>query len=337
MPFSFGDVLSGLGNKIALSTSITGAPEGSIPSNVADLLRAQQPAPVHKGMFGIRGTFRDILGTLGDAMLASGGQGPIYRTTRDQEKIGDAIQQNGFGTPEAFQAIAAINPQLAQTMYNQQQIADYRMAGANTRQQTADDRRDMMTRGRVAGMLAGAKPGTPEFAKMFEQAKAYAKSKGVSWAGDLDNLTTPEDIDAFVQGGILPEKQIALNQRQQQITETGRHNQATEGIGSRNAGSNEIKANAAALQAQIASQIAPSRIQYNQAGARNADANAAFTEAGGELGAGRGANIKPRRAPKPGAAPTPGKTPPGAPPVGYKNRNGLTFKGGDPNDRRNWQ
>jgi len=48
-------------------------------------------APERKGMFGMKGTLRDILGTLGDAFLVQGGGKEIYRPRREQEQQMDAM------------------------------------------------------------------------------------------------------------------------------------------------------------------------------------------------------------------------------------------------------
>lgn len=69
-----------------------------------------RPEP-RQGMFGIKGTFRDILGTIGDALSEGTGGDAIYRKQRQNEKYADAIggdledptnaidrlQQAGFG------------------------------------------------------------------------------------------------------------------------------------------------------------------------------------------------------------------------------------------------
>ena len=56
-----------------------------------------------KGMFGVKGTLRDILGTVGDAFLVQSGNNAVYGPQRDREKMGDAL--TGFtNSPEAANA-----------------------------------------------------------------------------------------------------------------------------------------------------------------------------------------------------------------------------------------
>jgi len=52
---------------------------------------AAEDAPQRKGMFGVKGTLRDIIGTLGDAFLVQSGNKAIYGPRRDQEKQADAM------------------------------------------------------------------------------------------------------------------------------------------------------------------------------------------------------------------------------------------------------
>lgn len=50
------------------------------------------PAPVQQpsGLFGIKGTARDILGTLGDAFLVQSGNRPVYAGVKRQERVAEA-------------------------------------------------------------------------------------------------------------------------------------------------------------------------------------------------------------------------------------------------------
>lgn len=53
----------------------------------------------HKGMFGIKGTWRDILGGIGDTLLIGSGGQAMYQPRRDREKMGD-ITANFSQDPE---------------------------------------------------------------------------------------------------------------------------------------------------------------------------------------------------------------------------------------------
>lgn len=65
--------------------------------------RARGEAPPRSGLFGMKGTLRDVLGTVGDAFLIQSGNNPIYSPIRRNENMADAMA--GFtGGPEGQQA-----------------------------------------------------------------------------------------------------------------------------------------------------------------------------------------------------------------------------------------
>lgn len=70
----------------------------------------------HKGMFGIKGTMRDILGTLGDAFLTQSGNNPLYRQQRQVEKEGDAMLGFADNPLAAVERLAAVNPSAAREL-----------------------------------------------------------------------------------------------------------------------------------------------------------------------------------------------------------------------------
>lgn len=67
---------------------------------------SMQQAPERKGMFGVKGTLRDVLGTIGDAFLIQGGRNPIYAPRREQEKMGDAMTGFTGEDPESVRSAA---------------------------------------------------------------------------------------------------------------------------------------------------------------------------------------------------------------------------------------
>lgn len=52
---------------------------------------AMAAAPQRKGLFGTKGTLRDILGVVGDAFLVQSGNKAVYAPRREQERMGDAM------------------------------------------------------------------------------------------------------------------------------------------------------------------------------------------------------------------------------------------------------
>ncbi len=75
----------------------------------------------HRGLFGLKGTPRDILGILGDALMMSSGMNPLYTPQRQGEKISDALTGLDQNPLDAIAKISAINPALGQKYLEQHQ------------------------------------------------------------------------------------------------------------------------------------------------------------------------------------------------------------------------
>lgn len=74
--------------------------------------------PAHKGIFGIKGTLRDVLGTLGDALLVGSGNKAIYQPGRQQEKVSDALVGYGPGKEaDAIARVMQVNPEMGMKLY----------------------------------------------------------------------------------------------------------------------------------------------------------------------------------------------------------------------------
>lgn len=83
----------------------------------------------HRGMFGTRGTLRDILGLLGDSWSVANGRDPRYRQRRDLELQQDAMAQFPTNPLAAIRQMGATaSPEMANTMYNNYQEAEARRA-----------------------------------------------------------------------------------------------------------------------------------------------------------------------------------------------------------------
>ena len=170
----------------------------------------------HKGMFGIKGTLRDVLGILGDAMLAAGGRQAIYRPQRQQENLSDAM--TGFGTadPQTQQAIlqrvAQVDPeaarQLAQQMQTQQ--GQVRQQANLERQIASDQQRNLLSKMKLAqGMMLQAK--TPE-----------AKTIIREWLQDPSSSIQDIPDDLITASGINPYQRESLDQRKEVIEQRDR-------------------------------------------------------------------------------------------------------------------
>lgn len=100
-----------------------------------------------KGMFGVKGTLRDVLGFLGDTYLVGQGKGPAYQARRDQERMSDAqagitnnpraaAERAGYYDPEAGRTIMEKAEEAELRKAQQQSVADNRLNMQETRDYT---------------------------------------------------------------------------------------------------------------------------------------------------------------------------------------------------------
>lgn len=121
----------------------------------------------HRGMFGLKGTLRDVIGLVGDAFLVQGGADAIYGPKRDQERMSDAIAGMSVNERAAIERVAGLNPAAAQKMLDdylvRQQNETENMIKAQTATTSQQGKEfDIMTEVRdiAARILGGAD--TPE-------------------------------------------------------------------------------------------------------------------------------------------------------------------------------
>lgn len=150
----------------------------------------------HRGMFGIRGTARDVLGAIGDAFLTQAGRDNVYRPRREQEREADAMR--GF-QDDPIGAISRLTEggftRQAREMHQQgiennvrnEQLGFQR--DNNTRQQTEftnDQSNDVHDR--AVRMLTGAN--AQSYPAMRDQVRRYFTARGVTPLFEL-----PEEYD----------------------------------------------------------------------------------------------------------------------------------------------
>lgn len=117
------------------------APQGEAPEQDAGSVMAPHQ---FRGMFGLHGGLRNILGTLGDAFLVQQGAHPVYAPRLQQEREANAMQHLQDNPMAAVQALSLANPEAAREMYHNvirdnAYAADQRSQEV-TRAQTTEDR-----------------------------------------------------------------------------------------------------------------------------------------------------------------------------------------------------
>jgi len=108
-----------------------------------------QEAVPRKGMFGVKGTLRDVLGLVGDAMLIQGGRDPIYRPQRQREQTADAMAGFTRDPEGAAERVTQFDPALGRELFSDYSQQELRSA----QQQSLEDSRDVQNSTRRQSML----------------------------------------------------------------------------------------------------------------------------------------------------------------------------------------
>lgn len=259
------------------------------PQSFADM--AGPADPERKGMFGVKGTLRDIIGTIGDAFLMNEGRDPLYYQQRQNEKIGDALRGLNDDPMGAIQRVSAVDGSLGQKYYNDYLASRDRQAKAAQDAENENFKNEDLFRTRIGGMFGAANENT--YPAMLANAQKLAKARGYERL--LEGLPTAWDegaVRSFIRGTMTPKDQFNVNYKEQRlgqidetIKERGRSNRAREGIAGKNA-------NTAAGRAATYDRKVTNDIGYREWRKNNAPPSAA----GGHSG---------RRAPAPNIPPPP--------------------------------
>lgn len=171
-----------------------------------------------KGMFGVKGTLRDVLGILGDAFLVQGGGKAVYQPQRQQERMGDAMFGGAENPLQAAERLAAAGfPEEAQKVIEAHQKNQYQQgvlkSQDDARKDVAKDRQYenvLKARNQVARWLQAADtPAKQGFVLAQAQRLADELQVPISTLGIDDNELT-EDERAILASG-----DMTVNQQQQ--------------------------------------------------------------------------------------------------------------------------
>lgn len=196
----------------------------------------------HKGMFGIKGTLRDILGGLGDALLIGNGGDAMYQPRRQQERQSDALVGYGQGDTEQDNAAIArlmeVDPEAGLKLVDQQRTDQLRRYQYDTQAQSKIGAQRIQKAKMLPGLLAAAGD-NPEQQQALKAWYADPQSS----VEDLDPETLRNAAMTEYQKGQLDLGGKKIEQGDRRIGETTRHNKVTESIGQQNAQSSRIRAN----------------------------------------------------------------------------------------------
>jgi len=194
------------------------APPGmSNRSYLEEAQQAAQQAPARKGMFGTRGTLRDILGTIGDAFLVQSGHKAVYQPRRDLERQADAMV--GFTNPggqlAALERLANTpgGAELAQQLYNDIQTNDLKRAQVQSLTDTRNSQqadRDFKQRETGINRLSRWVRGNLPYAQIVAGAKMYGINEDDLASLGVSPDMTPEQRAQFASGDITVNQQEQL-------------------------------------------------------------------------------------------------------------------------------
>ena len=218
-------------------------------SYIEEALAAGENVPQRKGLFGVKGTLRDVLGTLGDAFLVQSGNKAMYQPRRQMEKESDAMGGFTQDPMAAIERLANVNPEAARKLYDEYTGNQIRQGTLQSqeasRKSTIETRnqKNLQDFGNYAARLM-SQADTPE---KQQYAMSILQRRAQALGIDLEDLGLGADLSpeqrAILGSGdmtVNQQQQIPLRQQQlgisQQNADTARQNAGTS---SRRAGEQE--------------------------------------------------------------------------------------------------
>lgn len=174
-----------------------------------------------KGMFGVKGTLRDVLGALGDSFLIGSGKQAIYRPGREQEKLASALYGYSEDPRAAAERVGILNPQMGYEMQNdldQREVMAKRYEAMARQQQLAQADKGYKIRAAFAGTLKDA----ASYAKGLPTLKKISERYGLD--GDIPDTYDAAAVSQLYDQGIDPvnrERLIDADNRQAVQTRQG--------------------------------------------------------------------------------------------------------------------
>ncbi len=193
-----------------------------------DAQYAQEQAPPRTGMFGTKGTLRDILGTVGDAFLMQGGRDPIYSAVRRNEKMADAMAGFSQNPQAAMERLAAggFNDEAMKIASEQRQMLQERInqgkldATVANNASLADDRRwgNVKDATNIIARMFGSPQAQANPEAAIAQAELIAKQAGVDLASlGVSPGMTSDDMQLYSRRDMTVNQQEMLPRRDRQL------------------------------------------------------------------------------------------------------------------------
>lgn len=191
-------------------------------SMIEEAQQAKGNAPKHKGMFGIKGTLRDVLGLLGDSLLSGSGRQAIYSPVKQKETQGDALSGFTQNPLAAFERMSQVNPEFAAELYKNYSASQARSQAAAAAAQTASQTR-LQKGAELFGRFYGAS-NKESYARIIPILTKIKESYGL---GDEFSVAPEYDENtahAYQYGGMPAQAQVRDNRQGE--AEQGRNDRA---------------------------------------------------------------------------------------------------------------
>lgn len=210
--------------------------------NDIDSTQKLQGLPEHKGMFGVKGTLRNVIGMIGDALLVGSGMKPIYAPIRRREELGDRMigfnSENDQDIRDSISRVTAYDPEAGAALRKQyDDRLEYQGRLEIAKSAAADKaQKDKLiaidnTR-KYAENLLGSVTNEAHLPAALAMIERVATMNGVTLDDlGITNNMTPEDRRIYSRGHMNTTQQIQGEQRDRQLD-----------IGQQNADANTTRA-----------------------------------------------------------------------------------------------
>lgn len=207
----------------------------------------------HKGLFGLKGTARNVLGTIGDALLINSGAPPLFRQQVQREEQEDALADYNTDPEGAINRLAKVNPDAAAKMranlfkqrkaeYDQQvkteEIAyerqqDSLFNGIKQEEAARDAKKfeaEQFVRNRgIAGQILTT-ANAQNYSQIKDRIANIFKERGEDLPVNLPDTYDKTTIDALIRSSIDVEDNLRIAQRETQDERTFRLRQQEAGV-----------------------------------------------------------------------------------------------------------